>query len=108
MSPPDFASLSDTLLVVKGAAAPSCAPTRKLRRGRPADGRVRVALRLDEPRHRRLRLAAAHMHKSAQALLLAALDHYLERIVANALDEPCACLERASFGDPDVSPLQAP
>jgi len=108
MSSPDFAALSDKLLVVKGAAAPSCGPVRKLRRGRLDDGRVRVALRLDEPRHRRLRLAAAHMHKSVQAVMIAALDHYLQRIVANALDEPCPCLEHGSFAAPDISPLQAP
>jgi hypothetical protein len=101
------ASLSDALLVAKGTAAPSCAPNHKQRRGRLDDIRVRVALRLDEPRHRRLRLAAAHMHKSAQAVMLAALDHYLERIVANALAEPCPCLQQARLGHPDHSPLQA-
>jgi hypothetical protein len=95
VSPPDFASLSETLLVVKGGAAPSCVPTRQLRRGSAGDGRVRVALRLDEPRHRRLRLAAAQLRKSAQGVIQAAIDHYLERIVANSLAEPCPCLERA-------------
>jgi len=107
MSTTDFASLSDSLLVVKGAAAPSCAPKR-LRRGRVDDNRVRVALRLDDMRHRGLRLAAAHMRKSVQAVMLAALDHYLERIVPNTLGEPCPCLDRGGYGDPERSPLQAP
>jgi hypothetical protein len=106
MSSPDFASLSETLLVIKGGAAPSCVPQR--RRGRAGDGRVRVAFRLDEPRHRRLRLAAAHLRKSAQAVIQAAIDHYLERIVANSLREPCPCLERAqsaAAGKPTIGSL---
>jgi hypothetical protein len=108
MTPSDVASLSDALLVVKGAARPST-PKRKVRRGRLEDDvRVRVALRLDEPRHHRLRLAAAHMRKSAQAVLLTALDHYLERIVPNALDEPCACLEHAGRSRNNVTPLRTP
>ena len=108
MSPSDSDSLSEMLLVVKGAAQPSCAPKRQLRRGRMDDNRVRVALRLDEPRHRRLRLAAAHMRKSAQGVLLAALDHFLERIVANAIDEPCPCLDHGGERNRNVTPFRTP
>ncbi len=107
MSPSEVASLSDALLVVKGAARPS-ATKRKVRRGSFDDGRVRVALRLDEPRHHRLRLAAAHLHKSAAAVLLAALDHYLDRIVPNALEESCACLEQGAKSRNNVTPLRSP
>ncbi|HUK60266.1 MAG TPA: hypothetical protein VLV50_13630 [Stellaceae bacterium] len=107
MNPSDVASLSDALLVVKGSAGPST-PKRKTRRGPLEDSRVRVALRIDEPRHHRLRLAAAHMHKSAQSVLLAALDHYLDRIVPNALDEPCACLDQRGKPRSNVTPLRTP
>jgi len=87
------AALTDTLLVVKGSAAPSrlLSPAAKRRAARE-DTRLRVPLRLDAARHRRLRIAAAHFHKSAQAVMLAALDNYLDRIAPSALDEPCACL----------------
>ena len=84
------ASLSTALLVVKGAASPSRATTLRPHRtrNRGAQG-IRVALRVDEARHRRLRLASAHFHKSAQSVMLAALDHYLDRIVPSVLDERC-------------------
>jgi hypothetical protein len=95
------ASLGEALLVVKGAAAPSRGVSPRVRRaGREEDGRARVTMRLEEARHRRLRLAAAHLHKSAQAVLLAALDHYLERILPGVLHEPCPCLDRRGGPDP--------
>ena len=98
----DVASLTDALLVAKGAAAPSrWAPQRGSAR---SDGRLRVSLRLDEPRHRRLRLAAAHFRKNVQAVMLAALDHYLDRIVPSVLEERCTCLIRRS-ADETVVPL---
>ncbi len=87
------AALTDALLVAKGNAAPSRPlPLVQKRRAARDDTRLRVALRLDDARHRRLRLAAAHFHKSAQAVMMDALDHYLDRIVPNALDGPCASL----------------
>ncbi|HXQ51797.1 MAG TPA: hypothetical protein VN802_11935 [Stellaceae bacterium] len=109
MSGFDPASLTDALLVVKGAAAPSRpAPQRSARRGRD-EGRVRVAMRLEEPRHRRLRLAAAHMQQSLQAVILAALDHYLDRIVPNLLDRRCDCLVRQGASDTVVAaPFRTP
>lgn len=105
MNLPGVASLTGTLLVVKGAAAPSrpVAPPPR-RHPQRNDGRVRVPLRIDEARHRRLRLAAAHFHKSAQAVMLAALDNYLDRIVPNALDEHCQCI-CGHKGDDKVVPL---
>jgi hypothetical protein len=95
MRPPGAAALTDALLVVKGQAAPSrpvpLYPQRQRRAGRE-DARLRVPLRLDEARHRKLRIAAAHFRKSAQAVMMAALDHYLDRIVPSVLDERCECL----------------
>ena len=101
-----IASLSDALLVAKGAAAPS---RQRQRRSAPSDGRLRVALRIDEPRHRRLRIAAAHFHKSVQGVMLAALDHYLDRIVPSVLEESCECLARRATTDMVVPiPLRSP
>jgi hypothetical protein len=100
------ASLTDALLVAKGAAAPSRPAPQppQRRRARSDDGRLRVGLRLDEPRHRRLRLAAAHFHKTTQAVMLAALDHYLDRIVPITLDQRCECLGRGAAVE-NVVPL---
>ncbi len=77
----DAASLTDALLVVKGTAAPGASQPQRSRRIRTTDGRASVALRLDEGRRRRLKIAAAYLRKSTQAMLLAALDHYFERVV---------------------------
>jgi hypothetical protein len=109
MSAFDPAALTDALLVVKGAAAPSRpTPQRAVRRTRD-DARVRVAIRLEEPHHRRLRLAAAHLHKSVQAVLLLALDHYLDRIVPNVIDQRCQCLGRRAAQDTVVPvPFRSP
>ncbi|MDZ7711811.1 MAG: hypothetical protein U5L06_01215 [Rhodovibrio sp.] len=48
--------------------------------------RARVSLRLDEARHRRLRLAAIHLDASLQQILTHALDRYLAQV---APDCPC-------------------
>ena len=109
MSLLEAASLTDALLAAKGSAAPSRNGTSHpalagVRRIRREDGRSRVPLRLDEMRHRRLRLAGAHLHLSAQALLLAALDHYLDRVVPGKLAEGCPCLEGVAGFVPRRSP----
>ncbi|HEX6842838.1 MAG TPA: hypothetical protein VF113_14980 [Stellaceae bacterium] len=57
------------------------------------DATRQVTLPLDATRHRRLRLAAAHLDQTEDALMLAALDHYLDRVVSVLLDGRCACLE---------------
>ena len=110
MRPTGAASLSDALLVAKGHAAPSRPVTQlplRRRTQQREDGRLRVPLRLDEARHRKLRIAAAQFRKSAQAVMMAALDHYLDRIVPSVLDEPCACLcaKGKSACDGTVVPL---
>jgi hypothetical protein len=104
---PHVASLTDALLVAKGHAAPS-RPVVQLplrRRTQRQDGRLRVPLRLDEARHRKLRIAAAHFRKSAQAVMMAALDHYLDRIVPNVLEQRCECLRGHGAGDDTVVTL---
>ncbi|HKF70350.1 MAG TPA: hypothetical protein VKB68_01270 [Stellaceae bacterium] len=54
---------------------------------------VRVSVKLDRARRQHLRLAAAKLGVSNQALLLAALDHYLRSEVPARIAEPCACLK---------------
>jgi hypothetical protein len=112
------ASLNARLLARKGDARPAPIDTGKDRaraasahpsKGRPTAGpwpaaagpetpatdprsRARVSLRLDDGRHRRLRLAAIHLDASLQQILTHALDQYLAQV---APDCPCmghACL----------------
>jgi hypothetical protein len=71
-------------------AAPRTASAELPRRG------VKVSLRLDEERHLKLRLAAAHQHRSGQEILLAALDAYLKTCAVSAMDGSCACLKRSA------------
>ncbi len=65
-------------------------------RGEP---QCRMLLRIDEQRRHRLRLAAAHLGKSSQAVLVAALDHYLSRVVPTLLATPCPCIEGVERAD---------
>jgi hypothetical protein len=51
--------------------------------------RARVSLRLDDARHRRLRLAAIHLDASLQQLLTHALDQYLAQVAPD-----CPCMGR--------------
>ena len=57
------------------------------------DSLRQLFLPLDPARHRRLRLAAAHLDQTEEVLMLAALDHYLDSMVSALLDGRCACLE---------------
>jgi hypothetical protein len=54
----------------------------------------RISLRLTEQQRQRLRLASAHLSKSAQAILFDALDHYLKHVVPELLSNPCPCLAK--------------
>lgn len=54
--------------------------------------RARVTLRLDEARHLRLKLAAAHLQKSLQEILTTALDRYLDQVAPEILRSNCVCL----------------
>jgi hypothetical protein len=102
----EAASLTESLLVAKGAAAPSWTtgayPTseRAPRRTKQPDLRPRVTLRLDEEQHRRVRIAAVHLRKRAQLVMVAALDHYLEHVVPTLLVETCRCLEGGTYPTP--------
>jgi len=53
-------------------------------------GRIALTLRVDQTRHRRLKVLAAQTRQSSQEILMAALDAYLESVAA---DMPfCECL----------------
>lgn len=60
--------------------------------GTDSGDRARVTLRLDEARHLRLKLAAAHLQKSLQEILTVALDRYLEQVAPEILRNNCVCL----------------
>jgi hypothetical protein len=98
------ALLSSTLLFRKGSATPadflnghaggSLGSTIDLAPKRPdPNAPVRVSVKLDRARRQHLQLAAAKLGVSNQALLLAALDHYLRSEVPARIAEPCACLK---------------
>ena len=46
-------------------------------------GRIKMSLRLDEKRHLMLKLAAAHLDKSAQEFMVEAIDSHLRRVAKN-------------------------
>jgi hypothetical protein len=84
------ASLTGALLSGKEGIAR--APSPRPAAAESGDAPRQVSLPLDPIRHRRLRLAAAHLDQTEDALMLAALDHYLDRVVSALLDGRCACL----------------
>jgi hypothetical protein len=122
-TPPEAASLTSALLVRKGAAVPAgyvslaaivrgvrapeanesvVAPladagktgaTRPRRRRSASDPRARISLRLDDERHLKLKLTAAHLHKKLQDVVIAALDGYLDQVGPAVMNGNCACLE---------------
>jgi hypothetical protein len=65
-------------------------------RGGAVAAAAKLSLRLDGDRHRRLRLAALHLGRSGQQLLIEALDAYLERSAEAIRGGQCACLRRNS------------
>jgi len=97
-------SLTASLLVAKGNAMPSGErlsldnvqflpkPSRQHTAG-SGEGTTRVSLRMANARHSRLRLAAAHLGRSNQALMLAAIDHYIDTVLPALTAGRCACLE---------------
>ena len=125
------ASLSSSLLVRKGSAAPadlslvpasrrhtvkvqskepprsSClhqaeiAAAKAAGHDEPGSGAytAKFTLRLDRERHLRLKLLAAHLHLSAQEMLVEALDAYLDRAVPQAVRNNCSCLAQLEEGD---------
>jgi hypothetical protein len=118
MNPNGAASLTSALLVRKGAAIPAgyaalsaaaragrtvrpvdataagaAASPKRRRNERLPDPRMRISLRLDPDHYLRLKLSAAHLHRNLQAVLIAALDSYLERMGPTVKNGNCACLE---------------
>lgn len=105
MSRLSVASLTGGLLVAKGTAQPTCFPLYEVAgadaRPQPVEpappaAHSRLTLRIDPVRHRRLRLAAAQFGQSGQAILVAALDHYLDEVVPARLGTPCPCLQEGA------------
>jgi predicted DNA-binding protein len=100
------APLTASLLVTKGDATPSAKSAAACAQGatveflpkpqRPAgeDGQTRVSLRMPTARHLRLRLAAAHLGRSNQGLILAAIDHYIDTVLPLLMAGRCACVEQ--------------
>jgi hypothetical protein len=78
-------------------AAPASAP-RRAARPRKRDPRARISLRLDDERHLKLKLTAAHLHKKLQEIVIAALDGYLEQIGPAVMNGNCACLDGGTCG----------
>ncbi len=102
------AELCHGLLARKGHAAPSMTasqsgpalsriPTTPVGASKPDIGesrRVRLTLRLSPSDHRRLRVAAAHLDCSMQAVLTKALEAYLTGLRAD-----CPCLGGCDAGE---------
>jgi hypothetical protein len=100
------ASLTSTLLTVKG---PPASPTtslganiqflHKAQRQRIAGHEpvTRVSLRMSTARHARLKLAASRLGCSNHALLLDAVDHYIDAVLPGLLadNNPAAAQTRA-------------
>ncbi len=112
------AALTGSLLVAKGAAAPSATrtvldfggtvqflPRQEREHAEAGDGTLRVTLRMSLARHLRLRLAAAHLGRSNQALMLAAIDHYIDNLLPLLMAGRCACLEQGRVPAGDCAAL---
>jgi hypothetical protein len=61
-----------------------------------------MTFRLDEARHLRLRLAAAHLQRSRQDVLTEALDRFLDQISPEILSNNCVCLTARARGRGDI------
>ncbi len=115
------ASLSGSLLVRKGAAAPSgyaplVSSVAVVEPVRPAipqiaqrdrtprkqtldrNGRVRLSVRFDQDQHTRLQLASVHTKRTMRDLIAAAVDNYLRQIAPQVRHGACACLARGPGG----------
>ncbi|MGE0652836.1 MAG: hypothetical protein AB7P12_13975 [Alphaproteobacteria bacterium] len=112
------AKLTSSLLARKGTAAPAALSSVAVAL-RPVDGASRaqkcaspayggdcsgkapprMTFRLDEARHLRLRLAAAHLQRSRQDVLTEALDRFLDQISPEILSNNCVCLTARARGD---------
>ena len=71
-------------------------PTFVPRPAPPDTALTRLTVRVDETQRLRLRLAAAHLGKSRQVILIEALDHYFKRVLPAFLHDPCPCIQGGS------------
>jgi hypothetical protein len=112
------ASLTASLLAAKPNAAPNPVqapidrggnvqflPKPPRERASGGEGMVRVSLRMRTVRHLRLRLAAAHLGRSNHALMLAAIDHYIDHVLPPLMAGRCACLEQGRMPEGGCSAL---
>jgi hypothetical protein len=58
-------------------------------------GRIKLSFRLDQDRHLRLKLAAAHTDRHIQDILTAALDRYLTHLEPAVKSGGCTCYPKA-------------
>ncbi len=81
--------LEETLETAPPAAAPNWRKGDKLPGARAAGGKDRVSytVRLDAERHAKLRFTASSQHRSAQQVMLDALDRYLSVAVPFLLND---------------------
>ncbi len=108
------ASLTSTLIVTKGNAAPTgllamngnVSSTARNPDSVTGDGarkgsatrnnsqaqRPRLTLRLDPGRHLKIKLAAAHLNLNLQEIMIDALDRYLAEVIPSNLGVACNCL----------------
>jgi hypothetical protein len=127
MSSRKFAAMTGSLLARKGEASPSAAlpfampevwrqpaemPERMPEPApvaaapaapvavRSVEAPHKIAMRLSEAQHMRLRVAAAQLQVTRQSLLAAALDHYLTTVCASGRPG-CACLRSGGCGCAD-------
>lgn len=98
--PIDEAVCNDNIALLKGPglcdglhAAQSASAVRSGRGGERGNARAKLSVRLDSERHLRLKLSAAHLGRSSQAIMLEALDTYLANL-APSLAKNCMCLKR--------------
>jgi hypothetical protein len=64
-------------------------------------GRIKLSFRLDQDRHLRLKLAAAHTDRHIQDILTAALDRYLTDLAPAVKSGGCTCYPKVSHPSDD-------
>lgn len=83
-----IAPVPSSPLFVRPSAPPPAQPATVSDKSEPM---MKIALKLSQGQHFRMRVAAAQLQVSRQALVSAALDHYLTTVCAAGLPE-CKCL----------------
>jgi len=69
------------------------------------DGVTRVSLRINSARHRRLRIAAAHLGLTNSRMMVTAINHYLDHVVPKLVVSESAGAEQG--GEPTAANLAA-